>query len=43
MMQVNASRMPVLFVPHGGGPMPLLNDANHKELRAFFNLSNRAH
>lgn len=34
-MQVNASRMPVLFVPHGGGPMPLLNDVNHKELRAF--------
>ncbi|EGT3628826.1 dioxygenase [Morganella morganii] len=35
MMQVNASRMPVLFVPHGGGPLPLLNDANHNELRAF--------
>ncbi|MCU7975836.1 dioxygenase [Shewanella sp. SW36] len=35
MMQVNASRMPVLFVPHGGGPMPLLNDVNHRELRAF--------
>ena len=34
-MQVNASRMPVLFVPHGGGPMPLLNDVNHRELRAF--------
>ncbi|QYJ80164.1 DODA-type extradiol aromatic ring-opening family dioxygenase [Shewanella acanthi] len=27
--------MPVLFVPHGGGPLPLLNDANHDELRAF--------
>ena len=34
-MQVNTSRMPVLFVPHGGGPMPLLNDVNHQELCTF--------
>lgn len=27
--------MPVLFVPHGGGPMPLLGEANHRELTAF--------
>jgi len=27
--------MPVLFVPHGGGPMPLMGDANHRELSAF--------
>ncbi|MFC3114084.1 DODA-type extradiol aromatic ring-opening family dioxygenase [Cellvibrio fontiphilus] len=27
--------MPVVFVPHGGGPMPLLGDANHRELTAF--------
>lgn len=35
MMRDNASSMPVLFVPHGGGPMPLLNDVNHQQLRAF--------
>ncbi len=29
------SLMPVLFVPHGGGPMPLLGEANHRELTAF--------
>ena len=27
--------MPVLFVPHGGGPMPLLDEPNHRELAAF--------
>lgn len=27
--------MPVLFVPHGGGPMPLLGEVNHRELTAF--------
>jgi len=27
--------MPVIFVPHGGGPMPLLGEANHRELTAF--------
>ena len=26
---------PVLFVPHGGGPMPLLDEPNHRELTAF--------
>lgn len=26
--------MPVVFLPHGGGPMPLLGDANHRELIA---------
>lgn len=29
------SLMPVLFLPHGGGPMPLLGEANHRELTAF--------
>lgn len=29
------SLMPVVFVPHGGGPMPLLGDANHRELTHF--------
>lgn len=27
--------MPVLFVPHGGGPMPLMGDSNHRELTGF--------
>ncbi|MET0357468.1 MAG: class III extradiol ring-cleavage dioxygenase [Cellvibrio sp.] len=27
--------MPVLFVPHGGGPMPLLGEENHRELTSF--------
>jgi aromatic ring-opening dioxygenase catalytic subunit (LigB family) len=27
--------MPVLFVPHGGGPMPLLGESDHRELTAF--------
>lgn len=27
--------MPVVFVPHGGGPMPLLGDANHRGLIKF--------
>jgi len=27
--------MSVLFVPHGGGPMPLLGDENHRSLTAF--------
>ncbi|HTR00346.1 MAG TPA: class III extradiol ring-cleavage dioxygenase [Candidatus Acidoferrum sp.] len=26
---------PVLYIPHGGGPMPLLNDASHSGLIAF--------
>lgn len=33
--------MPVIFVPHGGGPMPLLGDASHRELTAF--MQNLAH
>lgn len=31
----NNALMPVLFVPHGGGPMPLLGEPNHRELIAF--------
>lgn len=27
--------MPVLFLPHGGGPMPILGEPNHAELVAF--------
>ena len=26
---------PVLFLPHGGGPLPLLGDVNHQEMLKF--------
>ncbi|HEY8942366.1 MAG TPA: class III extradiol ring-cleavage dioxygenase [Cellvibrio sp.] len=32
---MSSTLMPVVFVPHGGGPMPLLGDASHRELTAF--------
>lgn len=35
MSTATTSLMPVLFVPHGGGPMPLLGEENHRELTAF--------
>jgi aromatic ring-opening dioxygenase catalytic subunit (LigB family) len=28
-------KMPVVFIPHGGGPMPVLNEPSHAELNAF--------
>jgi len=28
-------KMPIIFVPHGGGPMPLLGDPNHQTLTQF--------
>lgn len=28
---------PIVFVPHGGGPMPLLNEPNHRGLISFLN------
>ncbi len=31
----NSALMPVVFVPHGGGPMPLLGDPGHRELTRF--------
>jgi aromatic ring-opening dioxygenase catalytic subunit (LigB family) len=31
----HANRMPVIYVPHGGGPLPLLGEENHRELIAF--------
>jgi aromatic ring-opening dioxygenase catalytic subunit (LigB family) len=34
-MSTAKALMPVLFVPHGGGPMPLLGEANHSELTVF--------
>lgn len=30
-----SSLMPVVYIPHGGGPMPLLGDISHKELIEF--------
>jgi aromatic ring-opening dioxygenase catalytic subunit (LigB family) len=30
-----AALMPVIFVPHGGGPMPLMDDSSHRELISF--------
>lgn len=32
----NQNLAPVIFVPHGGGPLPLLNDPGHAELTSFF-------
>lgn len=29
------SRAPVLYIPHGGGPLPLLGDPGHRELVEF--------
>lgn len=29
------SLAPVLFIPHGGGPLPLLGDPGHRQLTAF--------
>ncbi len=31
----NETFSPALYLPHGGGPMPLLGDKNHKSLIAF--------
>lgn len=33
--QAQSALMPVIYIPHGGGPMPLLGDADHKELIAY--------
>ncbi|KAI8593739.1 Extradiol ring-cleavage dioxygenase, class III enzyme, subunit B [Geranomyces variabilis] len=35
-------RAPSLFLPHGGGPMPLLGDPGHKELIKFLETKARA-
>lgn len=32
-------RMPSIFIPHGGGPLPLLNDPSHKGLVEFLTRS----
>ncbi|KAJ3014319.1 hypothetical protein HKX48_005222 [Thoreauomyces humboldtii] len=31
----STSRAPCFFIPHGGGPMPLLNDSGHATLTTF--------
>ena len=34
-MTANNQQMPIIFVPHGGGPMPLLGEPNHRSLTQF--------
>ena len=34
-MQNSNELCPVLFIPHGGGPLPLLGDINHQTLVGF--------
>jgi len=34
-MQISNQLSPVLFIPHGGGPLPLLRDENHQTLVNF--------
>ncbi|WP_321329515.1 hypothetical protein [uncultured Ilyobacter sp.] len=29
----------ILYLPHGGGPMPLLDDPNHAELIEFMKIT----
>lgn len=33
--QTSSALMPVVFIPHGGGPMPVLGEPNHIELTRF--------
>jgi len=35
MKSSNESLSPVLYLPHGAGPLPLLGDKNHESLIAF--------
>jgi len=30
-----STRAPILYLPHGGGPLPLTNDPSHAELKSF--------
>ena len=41
MKNTSAQQGAVLFIPHGGGPMPLLGDKSHEELVAFLQSSKR--
>jgi len=34
-MTATNNKMPIVFVPHGGGPMPLLGEPNHHALTLF--------
>ena len=34
-MQKSNQLCPVLFIPHGGGPLPLLGDQNHQTMVSF--------
>lgn len=35
MLAVESSLMPVVYVPHGGGPLPLMGDPSHEALASF--------
>jgi aromatic ring-opening dioxygenase catalytic subunit (LigB family) len=35
MGNANVEQMPVVYVPHGGGPLPLMNDPSHQVLTDF--------
>lgn len=35
MVDAVTTLMPVVYVPHGGGPLPLMNDPGHERLAAF--------
>ena len=37
------SPMPVLFVPHGGGPMPLLGEENELRYRWYEEVPEKCH
>lgn len=34
-MTATTKKMPIIFIGHGGGPLPLLNDPNHQQLTQF--------
>jgi aromatic ring-opening dioxygenase catalytic subunit (LigB family) len=34
----NTALMPVVYLPHGGGPMPLLGEPNHQELSNYLRI-----
>ncbi len=34
-MSTQQRKMPVVYIPHGGGPLPVMGDPDHKEMIAF--------
>jgi aromatic ring-opening dioxygenase catalytic subunit (LigB family) len=41
-MNTHSSLMPVIFVPHGGGPLPLMDDPQHFQLTEFLSILGKA-